>query len=110
MNRLASLLLLLLIAGVGCSSPLNPPTPPAITTLTFSWVGDGNPLVPICSTVMVDCKATIDVEDTTTGSITSLPVTQTNYTALDSSHIYQIRTSGYDKAGLALHSVWESVN
>jgi hypothetical protein len=82
----------------GCGSVKS--TPGAIV---ISW-GDGNPSVPQCSTVLVNCKAATEIQDLTTGVSVLEPIAGSY--AGNAAHQYQARVDGYDENGALIESPW----
>lgn len=83
----------------GCGGKMSLPSP-----FLISWQSDGNPTVPVCGSVLTDCKKSITILDETTGSTTVVPVTIYSVTMPDATHTYEARTDGYNDNGVAISS------
>lgn len=105
MNRKTILLLVIVLMLVvsGCHS--SAPTPPTAPTLSLSWATDGNPNVPVCGSVLVNCVQSYELLDVTTGNVTSLPIGTNSFFGVTTDS-YEIAVSGYDYNGYAISSVY----
>jgi|ERR1700758_1783100 hypothetical protein len=105
MNRVdfaATLLLLLTSCGT-----LRAPAPFSRNQLMESQLitwNDGDPLVPVCGSELVNCKVSFTVHNRTTDSVVIIPITQTSYMAPNTADTFEVRTNGYDWTGAPISS------
>lgn len=102
---IASVLLAVAVFCVGCGGVTSKVTTTSPQALHITWIDDGNPKVPICSTVLVSCKTNLIVVDMTTGLRTPLPLSVTSFDAPIPMDTYAVHVVGYDSTGKAIESV-----
>ena len=84
-------------------------TPKDSGSIVVSWQSDGNPTVPVCGTVLVDCKSSITVLDVTSGTSSTVSVEETSVTMSNANDTYEARTNGYNDSGKVISSPYETV-
>ena len=100
MNR-AILAATLLLSLTHCGSPRAPA--PFSGSQLITWK-DGDSLVPVCGSKLVNCRVSFTVHNSTTDSTVTIPITQTNYMAPNSTDAFEVRTNGYDWTGAPISS------
>ena len=105
-----TLSIIMLILACSCANAATRPSTglKKIPFFTVTWTSDGNPNVPVCGDIKVNCKSTIDIINNFM-MIYSVPVTQNSITIPNFGNNFQIRTTGYDGDGNVLYSALEPI-